>query len=410
MEETKFHLVKNWLFQFVLRRKFPLIFLGLGIILWIIQHNIQIKYGDVIPPSVTILRLLSYFFLILSPYAFLLKEKRYLLANFIVIGLIIVLFEGVCFMLLDYPDKIKKDFALPQVDADNIILKLGPIPNAETTIHDVKEKDGIKSFEVDYHIDEYSRRITPGYDSTRAEHALFFGCSISFGYGLEDNETLPYYFQENSNTNAKNYSVNGSGTNFMLARLQTQDLTTQVAEKNGAAYYVFFWDHIQRAVGTMDRYTSWVHTAPYFYLDNDKIVRDHTFKDGRYWLSKFYELVYQTSIVNYFKINFPTKISDRHYDLVSEMILESKKTYNEQFEGNEFYVVIYPSYKDYEEEEMLSFLEYLDQKNIKYIDLSNFVEYGAQHHLVGDPHPRAEFNKMIADELFKRIKELKKKE
>jgi hypothetical protein len=393
--------------QYLKKRLLAFIFIALAIILWIIQHNVQVFYGDVIPPSVTWLRLCSYLFLFIAPYVFLLKEKRYILANIVIIGPILLVIEGTCFYLLDCPEKIKKDFALPALPDDHIGRQIGTVPYADTIIHEIKMSGEYKVFEVDYTMDNSSCRVTPNKDSLRDKYALFFGCSIAFGYGLNDDETLPFYYQEEANANSKNYASNGYGTNQMLARLQYQDLSLQAKEKDGVAFYIFFWDHIHRAIGTMDRYTSWVHQTPYYYMDGDNLVRDRLFKDGRYWVSKFYELIYQTSIVKYFEINFPNKIADRHYELVSEMILESKKTYIKQFGNEEFYVVLYPSYIGYTEEQMNDFKRYLDEKEVKYIDLTSFIEYGPKYHLNGDPHPNSELNKVLAKELYKRVKNQK---
>ncbi|MEZ4936067.1 MAG: hypothetical protein R2799_00575 [Crocinitomicaceae bacterium] len=388
---------------FIRKRFYPLVFLTIAVILWFIQYLVQIRYGDKIPASVTWMRLISYFLLFLSPYVFLLKEKRYLFANLIVIGPIFILIEATCFYLLDSPEKIKKEFALPSYPEGHPALDLGNVADPDTVIYEKKMQGDVVCFDVSYSFDSLRRRKTPKFDSTRSKYALFFGCSIAFGYGLNDNETLPFHFQEKSQMNAYNYAYNGWGTNQMLAWLQRENLSKQVKEKDGAAFYIFFWDHIPRALGTMDRYTQWVAYAPYFYMDGNQIKRDRTFKDGRYWTSKFYELFYQTSIAEYFKINFPNKLREDHYNLISEMILESKKTYEKQFGNSNFYVVIYPTFKDYEEEQMKLFIEFLKEKGINIIDLSNFIEYGAQYHLIGDSHPRGSTNEMIAEEILKQM-------
>src|SRR5690606_27914837 len=140
-----------------------------------------------------------------------------------------------------------------------------------------------------YHIDSYNKRITPDFDSTKSEYALFFGCSIGFGYGLDDNQTLPYFVQKQSGANAYNFCVSGTGTNHMLAQLQARDLSKQVREKEGTAYYIFFWDHIRRSIGSMNRYAQWLHYTPYYQFEGKKLVRNKMFTNGRPCISYLYE-------------------------------------------------------------------------------------------------------------------------
>jgi hypothetical protein len=306
------------------------------------------------------------------------------------------------------PSAYKKDFALPLLPEDHVARNIGSVPYADSVYSAVLVKNGQTVYNVKNSIDHNWKRITPDHDSTKKSYAVFFGCSIAFGTGLEDNQTLPYYFQQESGKyNAYNFAYPGYGTNHMLARLEYQNISKQVAEKKGVVFYVFFWDHIYRAIGTMDRYTDWLQNAPYYTMQNGKLIRKKMFKDGRYYLSKFYELLYQSNIIKYFKIDFPLSLGDRHYDLVTEMIKESKVKCAQQLGNDNFYVVFYPSYKQDKQKEMDRFKEYLTKKNINYIDLSDFIEYQAKYTLGGDPHPNANTNKMIAKEILNRLSTLK---
>ena len=68
--------------------------------------------------------------------------------------------------------------------------------------------------------------------------------------------------------------------------MEYQNLSENIVEKNGVAFYIFFWDHIYRTIGAMDRYCDWVSNAPYYTFEDSKLIRKKTFKDGRYILSK----------------------------------------------------------------------------------------------------------------------------
>jgi hypothetical protein len=86
------------------------------------------------------------------------------------------------------------------------------------------------------------------------------------------------------------------------------------------------------------------------------------------------------------------------------MVAESKREYQKQFGNDKFYLVIYPTYKEYEDSEMNQFKSYLDKKAIDYIDLTEFMHFESENSLPDDPHPNAATNKVLAKELWRRVK------
>lgn len=340
-------------------------------------------------------------------YVLFIRGKQVILANLLLILNLVIVLEIVCFFLLGMPPAEKKDFSIPRLEPDHIARQVGSVPYADSVHHHSMVVDGETVFDVNYTIDEHAKRHTPGFDSTKNKHALFFGCSIAFGMGLADDENIGYYFQEESKKyNSYNFSYLGFGTNHMLAWLQYQPLNHQVVEEDGVAFYVFFWDHIYRSIGTMTRYTDWLVTAPYYEMKDGELVRNKLFKDGRYWISKFYQLIYQSNIIRYFQIDFPLSLKNEHIDLVCEMILESKKEYQRQFPGNDFYCVFYPSFRAYTDEEWAYFIKGLTSRGIEIIDLKDVIQYEKKYTLGGDPHPNAQTNELLSRELLKRLNEL----
>lgn len=348
---------------------------------------------------------LSLLVLLICIYILLLKYKRVFLANMLLVGLLVLLLEVILFFVLGMPSAFKKDFGVPYLPDDHIIKHVGSAYEADTVYHDLKLNGSDTVFNVDYTIDHWNKRLTPDYDSTKKNYALFFGCSIGFGYGLSDNQTLAYQVQEKGESvNSYNFCISSTGTNHMLALLQYRNLKDQVREKNGSAYYIFFWDHIFRAIGTMHRYTEWLHYAPYYEMKGGHLKRNKMFKDGRPFVSGMYERLYQTNIVKYFELDFPLRLNDSHYDLISEMVLEMKKEYKKQFKNDNFYLVFYPNYIAYTPDQMKQFQSYLKKKKIKFIDLSTKIEYQGKYTLNGDAHPNAETNALMASYLLKEKK------
>jgi hypothetical protein len=376
-----------------------------GILLYLAAKITQIPFRLVIPPVVSFLKYASCFGILSACFIYSLKAKKYIFSNLSLLALLVLGLEIVCFCLLGFPDKRSANFSLNVFPPEDIRTHLGSTPIPNSTFHDCKVVDSDTAFNVNYSFDKYYKRITPDSDSSRGKYALFFGCSICFGYGLKDNQTLPYCFQKTSGQyNAYNYAYPSYGTNHMLARLEYEDLSKQVREKDGAAFYIFFWDHIKRSIGSMDRYTDGWHNSPYYTYQDGHLVRNKMFANGRRLISKFYELVFQTSIIKYFKIDFPSKLSERHFDLVTEIIKKSKDVYEKQFGNDNFYVVFYPNYKIYSDDDFEQFKNSLKKKKIKYIDLSQYIQYGPKYTFSCDPHPNAKTDSIVAQELFREFK------
>lgn len=349
----------------------------------------------------------SLFIILTASYILLAKFKKVILSNIILVFLLLLIVEVFCFFKLGKPSAYKKDFSAIELPEDHIAKHIGVVPYADSVYHTIKMQNNDTVFNFKSTIDSNCKRATPNNSGNRSKHALFFGCSITFGEGVQDNETMPYFFQEESNEyNAYNFGLSGHSTNHMLARLQYKPLDSQVKEKDGVAFYVFFWDHIYRSIGSMNRYTEWLHNAPFYYLDNGNIKRNKMFCDGRIGLSRIYESLYQTNIVKKFKLDLPIRIRKSHLNLVAEMINESKKIYQTQYPNNEFYCVIYPEWGKAKDNMTIDFKMALQEKGIKYIDFSWF-EYKQEHTLGKDAHPNPKTHKTMANLILKEINKKK---
>jgi len=398
--------VNKWR-QFITNHPKTVIFLALGFLFTIVAIT-GAKFSEaLVGAGFRLFGYLGFLLLFGTLYLLFIQGKQVILANLLLILNLVIVLEIVCFFLLGMPPAEKKDFSIPKLVPDHIGRQVGSVPFADSLHHHAMIQNGDTVFDVYYTIDEHAKRHTPGFDSTKNKHALFFGCSIAFGMGLEDDENISYYFQQESELyNSYNFSYLGFGTNHMLAWLQFQPLDVQIQEDEGVAFYVFFWDHIYRSIGTMSRYTDWLVTSPYYEIKDGKLVRNRLFKDGRYFTSKLYQLLYQSNIIRYFEIDFPMQLRRDHIDLVCEMILESKKEYQRQYAGSNFYCVFYPSFPAYTDEEWSYFVHGLTTRGIEYIDLKDVIEYGNEYTLNGDPHPNARTNALLGKELLKRLKQL----
>ena len=76
-------------------------------------------------------------------------------------------------------------------------------------------------YDTDYTIGEDGFRVTPPAAST-GDRINFFGDSFTFGEGLGDRETLPYYLAELTGRPVKNYGFQGYGVQQPLAILDSE--------------------------------------------------------------------------------------------------------------------------------------------------------------------------------------------
>src|SRR5690606_320602 len=120
---------------------------------------------------------------------------------------------------------------------------LGYMPKANTAGDAQFMVDGQVIFDYTYRTDAFHRRRVPaqaGQTTPRTRALLFFGCSYTFGEGVNDGETLPNQFALRApDTAVYNYAFSGYGPHHMLARLESMDIRGEVPEPEAAAVYLF---------------------------------------------------------------------------------------------------------------------------------------------------------------------------
>jgi hypothetical protein len=335
-------------------------------------------------------------------YAF--KQKVAWLQNLMMMGLMFVLsiflLEWICGIVL----KKQADTA-PKIEGPTHSMMsdkvLGYKPNPNTTHTGVRTKDGQVIYSITYSTDTNSLRITP-IDSTkpRTKYAQFFGCSMTFGEGVQNKETLPYYFAKFDSTyRPYNFAYSGYGPHQMLARLETNNLKNIVKEKSGVGFYIYINDHVSRVIGTMTNFSYNGGNAPYYHKEGKGIKREGLFIETRRMRSWFYEKMLKSNILKLFKIGYPFKISDEDYELTAEVMAESSRLYKEQFGNDNFYVIIYPTTVD-----SSLIINLLKQKGVKVLDYSKlFNPLEKKYAIPYDEHPTALANEILIKQLVKDI-------
>jgi len=107
-------------------------------------------------------------------------------------------------------------------------------------------------FNVLYTTDEKGRRITADNQSTADTLILLFGCSYTYGEGLNDDETFAWQLSEllGPKFQVYNYGFHGYGSHQMLALLESDRLDEfEKKYKNIYAYYLTFSGIEMRSAG-----------------------------------------------------------------------------------------------------------------------------------------------------------------
>jgi hypothetical protein len=310
--------------------------------------------------------------------------------------------EGVFYVLrrVGHLDSQETLVASGELYRHDELLGASPRPNAQVS---VTKKLGNKTvYDVTYSIDEYGRRVIPMTNPDhRTKFILFFGGSYTFGEGVNDNETMPFYVSQfASKYKPYNYGFRGYGPQQMLAKLQDGEISKEIDEAEGILIYTFIDHHVNRAIGSMQIYEMAMggHYPYYVIDDNDKLIKKGDLTSGRPVVAAVYRLLTMSQILAYFQIDIP-KINDNHIRLTAKIIEESRNTFEEEFESDSFYVLFYPGSK-YSQK----MIPYLKDADVKYLDYSKLIDTTSlDFHIEGDGHPTAQAFETVAAKLVKSL-------
>jgi hypothetical protein len=276
-----------------------------------------------------------------------------------------------------------------------------PLPNGRYRFTCTDRASGATIYDVVYSVDACSRRVTPVTDSgSRHDHLLFFGCSFTYGEGLPDDETLPYFVVRSAPAyRPYNYAFHGHSPTEMLAKMESGSLPGEVPEKQGILIYVFMDAHVARVIGSMRVATSWGRNRPYYCLDRDgNPVHHGDFTTGRPLLSGIYRLFSHSRLLQALQIDLPPRVTARHLQLTARIIDSARKLYLQRFPAGDFYVVIYPGSRYGHRLQPL-----LERMGVKVLDYSGLFDRNDLRYVISpeDRHPNRLANETLAAQLVR---------
>ena len=118
-------------------------------------------------------------------------------------------------------------------------------------------------YDVTYTLDDKGLRVTPIAHSV-GPRVLFFGCSFTFGEGVDDHDTMPAQFSRLTGRPVRNFGFPGYGPHQFLRTLETK-FTSQPGHAPIWSVYTLLPDHVDRAAGR----SPWETNGPSYLVGQD---------------------------------------------------------------------------------------------------------------------------------------------
>lgn len=192
----------------------------------------------------------------------------------------------------------------------------------------------MKEFEQEYeNFEKNSFRTPQGLEYTK-KPILLFGCSFTYGYRLNDNQTFSYYLAKAAHRPVYNRGHNAWGLPHMVYQLKNIDFYKQVPEPE-YVIYLFSKHHIQMFYDYT--FQLWDENICLRYKNKagklEKVKNPPKFIQGSYLL----KTIYRKFADNSYKCIF----SSKDEELALLHFITSKKEYEKHWKNTKFVVLFY---------------------------------------------------------------------
>ena len=280
---------------------------------------------------------------------------------------------------------------------------LGPVP-AKNMVAPViaKYKDEVL-FDVTFTIDSNSHRITPPFNNRAgAKSIVFFGCSMTFGYGLEDDEPFPYVTGVNLHGDYKiyNFGFGGYGTHHMLAALEHGIASKIIKVEPEYIIYTAIPDHLRRILNRK----SWGDSDPKYILENGEAKYVGSFNQDKSLYNTVSNKVLESMIAGKF---FKEQIDNYGIELFGAIVKASRDHAKKLYPNSKFIVIFWGD--SYEAEKCRKMKQALTKNGIEIHDIDAMIpKYYTEYQKYQikppkEPHPNALACKLIGDYITNKI-------
>ena len=263
---------------------------------------------------------------------------------------------------------------------------------------------------ISYAFDKLGRRGCPQTNSPTDRHALFFGCSYTFGEGVTAEKNLPCAFQRISGFHSYNYGQNGFGTGEMYSIIHQPRFFEDEIPRTGIAVYNFIWDHVPRSIGSLEHLTSGsFYPNPKLFSFDEKTGVMNVFRPSdsfflRHIISALSSGRLVSPTVRYIggRTAFQFQPDEAAIRTIVELIASTREAYLQKYQGR-FFVLLWPRGGPSEYSKKL-FFKLLGEKNIQVLQPPQLPpEFGKPQLHPLDPHPSEQEDEWIAQWLSEAI-------
>lgn len=257
--------------------------------------------------------------------------------------------------------------------------------------------------------DEWGRRKSYGPRNSKSL-VLFFGCSYTFGSGLQQHETLPYQFSKTTQIDSLNYALPAYGPHGLLRQVEVLPLGEQIPStySSVSAAYVFYGFQWRRATGGIGWVAKMGGNHPFYKLDptTNAISYQGRFAEAQPVKMWFINLFNKLHLLHYLpQIWGNDRVTKDDQLLFCGMVNKTQELLQEKI-GREFkgLKIIHPSF-DHEKmwSEFLSGAKECFSPQVELIEIKmpGSREQWAIDSVLED-HPNSDFNKLLSDLLAQR--------
>lgn len=230
---------------------------------------------------------------------------------------------------------------------------LGTAPVRGVQAHSTKTERGVRLYDVTYTIDVKGLRAAPPVKNGESPSCiLFFGCSFTFGEGLQDTETLPFQVGIHSGGQYRtfNFGFHGYGPHQMLAAIEHGLVRRVVDCRPEYAIYQALPHHVVRVAGKV----FFGQHAPRYKIGSDGIVRlTGHFDDGKKVSSPLEKEVRwhlgKSTIYRFlerFLENQNEHVSRDDIRLLLAIVRRSKDLISAEYPGIKFHVILWQNWQE----------------------------------------------------------------
>lgn len=276
------------------------------------------------------------------------------------------------------------------------VKDIGAMPMASAATEFREFLAGRQIADVTYRVDASGLREIPLASEGRTHKVVFFGCSFMFGHGVENDQTLPYYFVKDSGLSLEgfNFAGEGWGPYQMLREIET-GFVRRVAGVPELAIYEVIPDHLRRVAGR----APWEDGPKYVLCRDGEACYAGAFHGAYY--EAWHRWLDESWTVKYLEDHF-AKLSGTSDLALFIAVVKKTRTLLEQ-NGTRFVIVLWD-----QNELARTMLKALQANHFEVITVSSMVaasEPGKPWLIQIDRHPSPQANEAIAMQLWKNVAE-----